>query len=205
MSMISRARAYIESLNDRLTAWMLVHADTPRAQFWLSVVSFFEATILPLPPSTLMLAMVALGEKKRWFYLATITTLTSVLGGLFGYLIGYALYDTLGIWLITHYGLAEQMIKVGELFADNAFLAIFVGAFTPIPYKVFTIGAGFFKINLAIFTLASFLGRGLRFYVLAYLAKTLGEHVSRKIIHYFALLVIVSIGILIIFVGWQSF
>jgi membrane protein YqaA with SNARE-associated domain len=202
--LISEVKNKLEKLNTRVRDWMLEHADSPHAQIWLSVISFFEASILPLPPSTLMIAMVVLGKRKRWAYLALLTTITSVAGGLFGYLVGFALYDTLGAWIVEQYGLAGRLESVGTLFTNNAFWSIFFVAFTPIPYKVFTISAGFFSINILIFIIASLLGRGLRFFVLSYLAYLFGEHVAQRIFRYFALVIITAVAVAILLVVWQA-
>lgn len=190
----------LSDIEKKTHAWMEQHADSWQAQVLLSVVAFLEASVVPLPPSMLLLAMVALGDRRRWLYLATLTTLASVLGGLFGYFIGAVLYDTLGRWIIEHYGLMREIAKLGMLFERHALLANFTGAFTPIPYKAFTIASGFFSINILIFTFASILGRGLRFFVLAYLAKVYGEHLSHTVIRYATFLTLLAIVLAGVFV-----
>lgn len=195
----------IERLDNRMREWMLKHADTPMSQFWLSVISFLEASILPLPPSAFMLAMISLSKRKRWFYLAFLTTVMSVLGGLFGYLIGFAVYDTVGKWIVEHYGLASEINRIGNMFHDNAFWALFFGALTPVPYKAFAISGGFFSVDLSIFIISSFLGRGLRFFILGYLAKVFGEQVAKGIFKYFVVSVIAAMAIIVLIVLWQSF
>jgi membrane protein YqaA with SNARE-associated domain len=192
-------------VHDRVREWMNKHAESKHSQFWLCFTAFFEAFILPVPPSTLMLTMIALGKKRRWVYFATITTIMSVLGGVFGYFIGYVLYDTVGLWIIDLYNLSEKMQTVGEQFSENAFLTIFLAAFTPIPYKVFTLGAGFFSINLLTFIVASIVGRGLRYYLVALFSKLFGEHVSKSIFKYMGLTVILSIVVLVVAIIWTSF
>ena len=185
---------------ERARVWMETHADTKIAQGILAVVSFFEASILPLPPSTVLLAMVVLGKKHRWIYLALLTTVTSVLGGLFGYIIGSVLYDTLGQWIIAQYHLSDEITHIGTLFADNAFWALFVAAFTPIPYKAFTLAGGFFSINILVFIVASFIGRGLRFIIVAYFGKIFGRHVTESLFKYFAVATVLSLIIIGFFV-----
>lgn len=191
-------RTSLRALEDRTQAWMQYHADGPFAQVWLALIAFLESSILPLPPSAFMLAMIALGKRHKWLYLATLTTITSVLGGLFGYFIGFTLYDTLGRWVITQYHLADDIARVALLFEQHAFLANFVGAFTPIPYKAFTLASGFFSINIFAFTFASLAGRGLRFFVIGYLAKVFGEKVTHRVFRYVVFLVLFAVAIMII-------
>lgn len=188
-----------KKIEESTRKWMLENADSKQTQFWLSVISFFEASILPLPPSTFLIAMVVLGKKGRWLYLALLTTVTSVLGGIFGYIIGFALYDSLGVWIIEQYSLAEEMARIGTLFSGNTFWYLFVSAFTPIPYKAFTIAGGFFGVNLFIFTVASFLGRGLRFVVVAYFGEMFGEHFVKRLFRYFALTTLIAVAIVTLF------
>lgn len=181
-------------------SWMETHADSPQALFILSVIAFLESSIIPLPPSAFMIGMIALGERRRWIYLATLTTVMSVVGGLFGYLIGSVLYDTIGRWIVEQYHLADDISRLGVLFSNNAFTANFIGAFTPIPYKAFTIASGFFSINIVIFVIASVIGRGLRFFIVAYLAKVFGEHVARSVFRYFALATLLALLIIVLIV-----
>lgn len=202
---IETEREETKNMNDRVRLWMNKHAEGKHAQFWLAVVSFLEAFILPLPPSMFMLTMVALGKRHRWIYLATITTITSILGGIFGYLIGGFLYDTLGLWIIDLYNLSDEIAAVGVQFSNNAFLTIFLAAFTPIPYKAFTLGAGFFSINIFTFITASIVGRGLRYFAIGLFGKLFGEHVSKSIFQYMGLTFVLSILVLVIAAVWASF
>jgi len=194
----------LKNIEERAKVWLEANADSASAQTLLGVISFLEASILPLPPSTILVGMAALGKKSRWFYLALLTTVTSVLGGLFGYLLGSVLYDSIGKVIIEKYGFVDELARVGELFANNAFFANFVAAFTPIPYKVFTIGSGFFDINPLSFVAASFLGRGLRFFVVAYLAEVFGEHVAKRLFKYAALTTLVMVAVIVLLAIWFS-
>ena len=184
-------------IEERVRSWMLAHADGPKALWLLFVISFFEASLLPLPPSAFMLGMIALGTRRRWVYLATLTTLTSVAGGLFGYLIGAALYDTVGVWIVEHYRLADEVARLGIFYRDWDFTANFIGAFTPLPYKAFAIASGFFSVNIATFTLASLLGRGLNFFIVAFVAKVFGEHIARSVFRYVAFMTLLAAGIVL--------
>lgn len=166
-------------------SWAEKYAESPHADKWLAVFSFTESSFFPLPPSTLMVTIMSVGDKhKRWFYYATLTTVTSVLGGVFGYLVGSIFYETIGQSIINTYKLADDMERVSVMFNNNAFLAILIAAFTPIPYKVFTIAGGFFKIDLITFIVASIIGRGARFYLVAFIVNLLGNRVEKKIMSY---------------------
>jgi len=167
------------------TFWFSKYVESKNADKWLSFFTFIESSFFPLPPSTLMIAIMSSRDRhKEWFYYGSLTTLMSVLGGVFGYIVGFLFYDTLGQIIIDTYDLAEQVTKVGQMFQDNAFLAIFIAAFTPIPYKVFTISAGFFRIDLFIFITASILGRGIRFYVVAFFVNFLGRRSNERAMRY---------------------
>ena len=112
--------------------------------------SFFESSFFPLPPDALLLA-VGIGKPSRAWWLAFVSTVGSVLGGLLGYFIGYALFSSLGGPILDVFNLHAEFALVGEYFRANVFLTIAGAAFTPIPYKVFTIAAGFWTVDLFIF------------------------------------------------------
>jgi len=189
-----------ETKKSKWSLWIKKYAESSHADKWLAGFSFIEASFFILPPSTLMIAILATGERhKRWIYYAGLTTAFSVLGGLFGYLIGSVFYDTLGQTIINAYDLADEMERVNSMFKNNAFLAIFIAAFTPIPYKVFTLAAGFFRVDLITFVLASLLGRGIRYYVVAFSVHFLGERVSKKAMDYLTYLAISIAGAVLIY------
>lgn len=170
----------IKRFEAQLKTWLEHNANSWLAQVALFVVAFLEASVFPVPPSIILLGMVGFGGRSRWIYLATLTTVASVLGGVFGYLIGSVLYDTLGIWIIDTYNLADDIARIGALFESHAFWANFVAAFTPIPYKAFTIASGFFSISLIPFIVASIIGRGLRFFIVAYFGDFFHDHFMRN-------------------------
>ncbi len=137
----------------------------PHAPWYLGGMSFAESSFFPVPPDV-MLAPMALANPARWWWLALITTVTSVLGGLAGYLIGYFAIDSILPWLQqSSYWPAYQTAV--DWFAVWGFWAIFVAGFSPIPYKVFTIAAGGLSMALLPFIVASVIGRGLRFFLVA--------------------------------------
>ena len=167
-----------------LKDWLEHNADSWMAQVVLFLVAFLEASVFPVPPSVVLLGMVGFGSRARWIYLAALTTAASVLGGVFGYIIGSVLYDTLGIWIIETYNLADDIARIGSLFETHAFLANFIAAFTPIPYKAFTIASGFFAISIVPFIIASIIGRGLRFFIVAFFGNVLHEHFMKYFMQY---------------------
>jgi|ETNmetMinimDraft_13_1059891.scaffolds.fasta_scaffold39668_2 membrane protein YqaA with SNARE-associated domain len=164
--------------------WFMRCADSPHVKAWLAFFSFAEATFFPIPPDILLIAIVA-ARVHKWIYFAIFTTVTSVLGGIVGYAIGALIFETIGAPIVAFYGFEEGMKTVSKLFTDNAFLAIFVSAFSPIPYKVFTLSAGFFTISFPVFVIASLLGRALRFFIVAFLAKKFGKLLGHFVFTYF--------------------
>jgi len=148
----------------------------PRAPWFLGGLSFAESSFFPIPPDV-MLAPMSLANPRRALWFALLTTLASVAGGLFGYLIGYFAFDALEPWLreTRYWGAYEQAVA---WFQSWGFWAIFIAGFSPIPYKVFTIAAGVASMALLPFTLASFIGRGARFFLVASLMAWGGERME---------------------------
>lgn len=178
----------LQTIKDSLIEWTVRHAEGKNAKWWLFGLAFAESSFFPIPPDVLLGAILMTRERARAFFYATVTTVGSVLGGLFGYAIGYFFFQTVGVWLVGVYHLEAQMETVRALFIDNAFFAIFVAAFTPIPYKVFTIAAGLFTINIPVFIIASILGRGGRFFAVAGVMRFFGGHLARITYQYFNLI-----------------
>nr|WP_211170888.1 YqaA family protein [Parazoarcus communis] len=135
------------------------------APWYLGGLSFAESSFFPIPPDV-MLAPMSLANPRRAMWFALLTTLTSVAGGLFGYLIGAYAFDAIEPWLreSRYWGAYEQAVA---WFGEWGFWAVFVAGFSPIPYKVFTIAAGALSMALLPFTLASLVGRGARFFLVA--------------------------------------
>jgi len=167
-------------LIQRVYTWFLKKAAHPMAGFYLFFVSFIESFISPFPPDPLMIPMVLAKPYKAWYY-AFICTLASVLGGLIGYYIGYALLDTIGHQIIDLYNLNSAFSKLKNFFQQYGFWIILVKGFTPIPFKVVTITCGATHTNLGIFILASFISRGMRFYLEAYLFWRWGPSIQAKL------------------------
>lgn len=190
----------LQTWKDSLGAWTVRHAEGKNSKWWLFAIAFAESSFFPIPPDVLLIAILMTKERMRAFFYASITTAGSVLGGLLGYAIGYFLFQTVGVWLVVAYHLETEMVTVQKLFSDNAFFAIFVAAFTPIPYKIFTISAGLFMISLPVFLAASILGRGMRFFLVAIIMRFFGEHIKRlfyKYISFISFIVVVIIGVIL--------
>ena len=198
---LNNSNGFTEIVVDKPNSWVSKYAKSRHAEKWLTFFAFIEASFFPLPPSALMVAILSSGERyKRWIYYSLLTTTASVLGGLFGYLIGFVFYDSIGQSIIDAYNLGKESVIVGTMFKENAFWAIFVAAFTPIPYKIFTLSAGFFKINIFTFIIASLLGRGIRFLLVGYVMKLLGQRAGEKFMKYLNLgALIVTIVIIVYF------
>lgn len=186
------------NLIQRLYAWVLHWADTPHGVRALFLIAFAESSFFPIPPDVLLIAL-CLGAPSKSFRFAAWCAAGSLLGGAAGYAIGYAA-EPLGRWIIfdlLHYGSAWD--KVAELYGQNAFLAILTAAFTPIPYKVFTIAAGVFHEQVGFWTLlgASALGRTARFCLVAGTIHLFGPPVRRLLEKYLELFTVVFMVLLI--------
>ena len=131
------------------------------APTYLAIVSFAESSFFPVPPDV-MLAPMVLGNRKRAWRLAGLTTLASVAGGILGYYLG-----GFGEWLVTIYGAQATLAQAQQWFADYGLWIILVAGFTPVPYKIFTISAGMMGMSLVTFVVASIIGRGARFFLVA--------------------------------------
>ena len=182
----------------RMYAWTMKWGDSPQAEKALFGISFSESSFFPIPPDPLLIAMVTANTKK-WFRLAVITTSASVLGAVLGYLIGFALFESIGQAIVSTYGLESEFQTVGERYDENAFLAVLIAGFTPIPFKVFTLAGGLFQINLLTLIFASILGRGARFGAVSWMASILGAKYRDKIERYidilgFAFLAVLTLG-----------
>lgn len=157
----------------RLYHWTLSWAERPAGTWALFLLAFAESSCFPIPPDVLLVAL-CLGAPPKSYRFAAVCTLGSVLGGMAGYGIGVALED-FGRWLLRTLSDDATFEAVRGKFAENTFLAIALAGFTPIPYKVFTIAAGIFRVDLATFVVASTLSRGLRFFLEAALLRRYGE------------------------------
>lgn len=177
--------------------WTIQWSRTKNAPYALFGVAFIESSFFPIPPDVLLIAMVV-AEKKKWLRYAAICTIGSVCGALFGYLIGWGLYESAGKFIVSTYKLEAIVELIGKKYAENAFFTIFTAAFTPIPYKAITITAGLFKISLTVFIAASVIGRAGRFFLVAGALRLFGERIEKSIEKYFDILSIIFVALLIV-------
>lgn len=182
----------------RMYRWVLSWADTPYGAWALFILAFTESSVFPIPPDVLLLAL-CLGDRAQSFRFALICTAGSALGGLFGYALGWGFWSALDTFFYTYVpGFTEdKFLLVKELYDKWDFWIVFVAAFTPIPYKIITIAAGVFSINLIMFTVASIVGRAARFYLVAGLLYKFGEPMRDFIERWFNLLTILFVVLLI--------
>ena len=163
---------------DRVLSW----ARHRHAERYLAALSFAESSFFPVPPDV-MLAPMCLADRRRAWRFAGVTTAASLAGGIAGYAIGYFLFDSLQPWLeTTDYW--DAYLTGREWFKRWGVWAVFVAGFSPIPYKIFTISAGVALLNLPGFIIASLLGRGARFFLVAGLIVAGGERMAELLPKY---------------------
>ena len=179
----------------RLYNWVLHWAETPYGLPALALLAFCESSFFPIPPDPLLIAL-GLAVPRRALVYALVCSASSVLGGLFGYLLGWGLWGSLGPLFFTYVpGVTPDLFAIVQTkYQQYSFWAVFTAGFTPIPYKVFTLSAGVFGVNLGVFVLASILGRSARFFLIGLLVRLFGAPVKRFIERYFNLL---SIGFMV--------
>ena len=153
-------------------------ASNKRSNFYLAVVSFIESSFFPIPPDVMVVPMV-LAKKEKYLRIFLIATVFSVLGGIFGYLIGYLFID-LAMYVIEFYNYENKVLKLKMDLSQGSGMVIWLGTlflagFTPLPYKVFTITSGLIAFDIIAFIIISFISRGLRFYLVSILTAKFGE------------------------------
>ena len=171
-------------------------ASRPNALAWLFAISFIESSFFPIPPDIMIIPMV-LACQKDAYKIATTATLASVLGGFFGYAIGVFGYEVIAKPLLNFYGYMENFHKFEDYYHQYGAWIVFIAGITPIPYKLITIASGIVRLDFVVFTIASILARGLRFYLIAWLLKRYGEPMKTFIEKNLNLLSIVFVILLI--------
>ncbi|UCD32705.1 MAG: DedA family protein [Desulfobacterales bacterium] len=171
----------------RLYDWVLSWAKTPYGSWALFLLAFSESSFFPIPPDVLLIALAVAIPKKSFKY-ALICSFGSVLGGCFGYLIGWKFMALIGNHIVELYGLAPKVEYIEILYNKYDAWAVGIAGFTPIPYKVFTISAGVFQINFLVFVIASFVSRSARFFLVGGLIFTFGPQIQSFIDKYFNIL-----------------
>lgn len=183
---------YIRKIYD----WVLSWADSKWGTLALFVLAIIEASIFIVPPDVLLIAL-CLGAPKKSLKYALVCTVGSVIGAAIGYGLGFWLWDAVQGWFIPNLFSQEAFDGVGAMYEEWNFWAVFTAAFTPIPYKVFTIAAGVFSINFPMFILASIVGRGMRFFLIAWLIWKFGPPIKTFIDKYFNWVVMIFTILLI--------
>lgn len=181
--------------------WTLKWAEHRLAPRVLAALTFAESVFFPIPPDVLLAPMVLAKQHKAWHY-ATLTTIASVIGGVVGYALGYFAFDAWIQPIITEVGYQDKMNQAVSWFEQWGVWVVFLAGFTPIPYKIFTISAGFLQMLFIPFLLASFIGRGMRFFLVAGLVKWGGEKMEQKLRQWvdiigWGLIALIAIGYII--------
>lgn len=158
----------------RLYDWTISLAASPYALWALAIVSFAESSFFPIPPDVMLIPMIIATPHRAWL-IAGVCTVASVMGGAFGYWIGATLYDSVGLPVLEFYGKTDKFDEFAERYNEWGAWAVIAGGITPLPYKLFTILSGSTGLNFWIFMVASFVARGLRFFIVAALLWKFGE------------------------------
>ena len=181
----------------KLYDWVLQWATTPYALPVLFIIAFVESSFFPIPPDILLIAMVV-ASPIGWFRFAFVCSVGSVLGGMFGYLIGYQFMDLIGNRIVAFYHFQEKWGKIGLLYDKYNAWAVAAAGFSPLPYKVFTLAAGAFEINFLTFVLASAVSRAARFFLVAALIYKFGPPFKILIEKYFNTFTIIFMILLVL-------
>ncbi len=190
------ARPTARSILARLYNWTIAKASHRHAQWWLFAIAFVESSFFPIPPHP-VLGLMCLADPRRAVRYAAICTVGSVLGGLFGYAIGYFLYEGIGLWLLGLLGLVDEFpVAVCILNQYDAEAIIIAGA-TPIPFKLMTLTAGFTAMNLGTFIAASIVGRGMIFMAVGILFRVFGAPIKAFIEKYLGMVTTAFVALVI--------
>jgi membrane protein YqaA with SNARE-associated domain len=174
-------------------------AQSKHAVYWLSLISFIESFILPYPPPDVLLAPMVLKKPEKAYQFTLICTALSVLGGVVGYFLGALLIDVIQPLLVKlHY--IDKLETVKTWFAEYGIWIVALAGFSPMPYKIFTLGAGIANMALLPFILISLLARGTRFFLVAFFVKKLGDACDIWLKKYidrlgYILIIIIALGL----------
>lgn len=163
-----------------LYEWTLKWAEHKFAPRILAILTFAESVFFPIPPDVLLAPMVLAQREKAWRF-ATLTTVASVIGGMVGYGLGYLMFEPWIQPLITEFGYQARFDKAMSWFSEWGVWVVFIAGFSPIPYKLFTVSAGFLHMAFLPFMLASTIGRGMRFFLVAGVIRWGGAPMEKKI------------------------
>jgi membrane protein YqaA with SNARE-associated domain len=180
----------------RIYDWCVRAADKPYALWILAAVAFAESSFFPIPPDV-MLAPMSLAQPKRAWLFAAVCTAASVVGGVLGYAIGALLYDSVGHWLISLYGLGGKVEAFRASYAQWGAAIILLKGLTPIPFKLVTITSGFAGYNIWLFVLFSVITRGGRFFITALVLNRYGDWIRARLEQHLGLFVAVLLAALV--------
>jgi membrane protein YqaA with SNARE-associated domain len=181
----------------RLYSWVLHWAKTPYGTWALFALAFCESSFFPIPPDVLLITLSVVLPRKSLGY-ALVCSAGSILGGCFGYLIGWQFMAAVGDAIIRFYGLIDKYEDMRQLYSLYDAWVVGIAGFTPIPYKVFTITAGAFRINFLVFLVASAVSRSARFFIIGGLIRLFGPKIQSFIERYFNSLAIAFVILLIL-------
>jgi membrane protein YqaA with SNARE-associated domain len=168
------------SLFSAIYDWTLKWAEHKFAPRMLALLTFAESVFFPIPPDVLLAPMVLAKPEKAW-RLASLTTVSSIIGGSVGYLLGYLMFEPWIQPLITEFGYQHRFDTAMSWFSEWGVWVVFIAGFSPIPYKLFTVSAGFLQMAFLPFLIASAIGRGLRFFLVAGLIKWGGSTMEKTL------------------------
>ena len=178
-------------------------AGHPQAIFLLGAVSFIEASFFPIPPDVMLIPMVLMNPSRAWLF-ALVATAFSVLGGIFGYIIGTFSYEHIAEPLLYSLGKEAQMVNFSNKYNEIGFWAVITAGISPIPYKVVTIMSGATNLNFAVFLGASMASRGVRFFVVAGLLHFYGHEIRDFIERYLNWVFMLFVILLVVgFIGFK--
>lgn len=176
--------------------WTIRLSAHPRATWALAAISFIESSVFPIPPDVVLIPMVLAVRRRAWWF-AVVCTVASVAGGWLGYAIGNMAFEAIGKPLFELYGYTARFEEFRALYNEWGAWAVFIAGVTPFPYKVITILSGLTGLDLVVFTVASVLARGLRFFVVAGLLWYFGEPIRTFIERYLNGLAILFVVLLV--------
>jgi membrane protein YqaA with SNARE-associated domain len=180
----------------KLYNWMFSLAQSRHASKALAGFSFAESSFFPIPPDVLLIPMV-LARRDKWLQYALLCTVASILGAFAGYAIGALGYEFIGKPILAFYGKEDLFVRMQNWFDTWGGWGLMFAAITPFPYKVLTISSGFAGLNLIMFTLVSIVGRGFRFFLVAFLLHKFGEPIQKFIEKRLNILFVVGMVLLV--------
>jgi len=185
-----------KSMIRRLYNWTMSLADHPRAIYALAIIAFIEASFFPIPPDVLLIPMILAARTRAWRY-ALVATIASVLGGLFGYLIGAVAFDQIAQPILVSMGKSDAIAEYAQRFNDVGMWTILTAGVTPFPFKVITIMSGATSMSLPLFITTAIVARTIRFFLVAGLLYVFGPPIRDFIEKYLGWVALAAILILV--------